>query len=123
MPQPSRIPRFSSHWKKLSNRPGLSDLFDRDSGFVGSSVQPKDEQQRATTSTTHLSVSTQAKNVEEESDPVSETEMVQPRVTGTTCLLYEYNKYSNTYNSHQVLDVSCWFLCFLCKFVCLFVCL
>ena len=85
MPQPSRIPRLSSHWKKLPNRPGLGDSFDRDSGFVGSSVQPKDEQQRATTSTTHSSVSTQAKNMEEESDLVSETEMVQPSVTR-----YEY---------------------------------
>ncbi|XP_062515749.1 uncharacterized protein LOC134191184 isoform X2 [Corticium candelabrum] len=85
VPQPSRIPRLSSHWKKLLSRPGLGDSFDRDSGFVGSSVQPKDEQQRATTSTTHSSVSTQAENVEEESDPASETEMVQPRVTR-----YEY---------------------------------
>ena len=81
LPQSSRIPRLSLHWKKPGTRLGLADSFDRDSGYIGSAVQPKDKQQTVSSSpNTRSSVSVVPESREQE-QPVDDREPVQPTVT------------------------------------------
>lgn len=114
LPQPSRIPRLSSHWKKPGTRVGLGDSFDRDSGYVGSAVQPKEDQHLLDSSPiTRSSVSVLPENGEQQIDVVNDRETVHPTVTHYQPIQHMppiHDRPGSLSYMHSVLMV-CWDVC------------